>query len=226
MEGGLMKSRMKQNLTVKGGVEDATKHYDTREPGSCRRLRASRLTCARANWVRPLARPRAGHEAGLSLGDGRLRCVRLRVPQRPGTHRSGRIEGQDDRARQRRVAGNLRSEFASNGIDPSSIKYVEAANSWGQVLVQGKADAALSWEGLRAQWKGQGLEFDYLVAQLLETAGQHLRYASRGFRGCVEKGTPTRSTSAAGRWVSSSGISTSVPQRRSRCSSSPLELRR
>src|ERR1700730_12250204 len=48
MEGGLMKSRMEQHLTGKVGVEDATKHYDAREPGSCTRLRASRLTCARA----------------------------------------------------------------------------------------------------------------------------------------------------------------------------------
>jgi NitT/TauT family transport system substrate-binding protein len=55
--------------------------------------------------------------------------------------------------------------FASNGIDPASIKYVEAGNSWGQVLAQGKADAALSWEGLRAQWKGQGLDFDYLIGR-------------------------------------------------------------
>lgn len=55
--------------------------------------------------------------------------------------------------------------FASNGIDPASIKYVEAGNSWGQTLAQGKADAALSWEGLRAQWKGQGLDFDYLIGR-------------------------------------------------------------
>jgi len=55
--------------------------------------------------------------------------------------------------------------FASNGIDPASIKYVEAGNSWGQTLAQGKADAALTWEGLRAQWKGQGLDFDYLIGR-------------------------------------------------------------
>jgi len=32
-------------------------------------------------------------------------------------------------------------------------------------VAQNKADAALSWEGLRAQWKGQGLEFDYLIGR-------------------------------------------------------------
>jgi NitT/TauT family transport system substrate-binding protein len=55
--------------------------------------------------------------------------------------------------------------FASSGIDPASMKYVEAGNSWGQALAQGKADAALCWEGLRAQWKGQGLDFDYLIGR-------------------------------------------------------------
>ena len=55
--------------------------------------------------------------------------------------------------------------FAQAGIDPASIQYAEAGNSWGQVLAQGKGDAALSWEGLRAQWKGQGLDFDYLLGR-------------------------------------------------------------
>ena len=31
--------------------------------------------------------------------------------------------------------------------------------------MQGKGDAALSWEGLRAQWKGQGLDFDYILGR-------------------------------------------------------------
>lgn len=51
------------------------------------------------------------------------------------------------------------------GLDPKSVKYVEAGNSWAQALSQGKTDAALSWEGLRAQWFGQGLDFDYVMGQ-------------------------------------------------------------
>ena len=31
--------------------------------------------------------------------------------------------------------------------------------------MQGQGDAALSWEGLRAQWKGQGLDFDYFLGR-------------------------------------------------------------
>ena len=45
------------------------------------------------------------------------------------------------------------------------MSYAEAGNLWGQALMQGQGDAALSWEGLRAQWKGQGLEFDYFLGR-------------------------------------------------------------
>lgn len=54
-------------------------------------------------------------------------------------------------------------ELAQLGIDPGSVQYVEAGPQWGQALLQGRGDAALSWEGLRAQWTGQGLDFDYLL---------------------------------------------------------------
>lgn len=55
--------------------------------------------------------------------------------------------------------------FAAAGVDPASINYVEAGAGWAQSLSQGQADAALSWEGLRAQWTGQGLDFDYLIGR-------------------------------------------------------------
>ncbi|HTO82795.1 MAG TPA: ABC transporter substrate-binding protein [Methylomirabilota bacterium] len=55
--------------------------------------------------------------------------------------------------------------FAQAGVDPKAIKYAEAGQTWGQSLQQGQADAALSWEGLRAQWTGQGLDFDYLIGR-------------------------------------------------------------
>ena len=37
--------------------------------------------------------------------------------------------------------------------------------AWGTVLKEGKGDSALAWEGLRAQWKGQGLDFDYILGR-------------------------------------------------------------
>jgi NitT/TauT family transport system substrate-binding protein len=59
--------------------------------------------------------------------------------------------------------------LSAAGVDPASVKYVEAGNAWGQTLAQGQADSALSWEGLRAQWKGQGLDFDYLLGKNFST---------------------------------------------------------
>jgi NitT/TauT family transport system substrate-binding protein len=55
--------------------------------------------------------------------------------------------------------------LSEGGLDPKAVKYVDAGNSWAQALSQRKADAALSWEGLRAQWLGQGLDFDYIMGQ-------------------------------------------------------------
>lgn len=53
--------------------------------------------------------------------------------------------------------------LAAAGVDVKKIKYVEAGwPTWGTALKAGKGDAALCWEGLRAQWKGQGLDFDYI----------------------------------------------------------------
>jgi NitT/TauT family transport system substrate-binding protein len=52
------------------------------------------------------------------------------------------------------------------GVDIKKVKYVEAGwPTWGTALKAGKGDTALSWEGLRAQWKGQGLDFDYIIGR-------------------------------------------------------------
>lgn len=49
------------------------------------------------------------------------------------------------------------------GGDPSKVNYVAAGTGWAQTLQAGQADAALSWEGLRAQWLATGLDFDYIL---------------------------------------------------------------
>jgi NitT/TauT family transport system substrate-binding protein len=49
------------------------------------------------------------------------------------------------------------------GGDPSKLNYVAAGTGWAQTLQAGQADAALSWEGLRAQWLATGLDFDYIL---------------------------------------------------------------
>jgi NitT/TauT family transport system substrate-binding protein len=49
------------------------------------------------------------------------------------------------------------------GGDPSKVNYVAAGTGWAQALQAGQADAALCWEGLRAQWLAMGLDFDYIL---------------------------------------------------------------
>jgi NitT/TauT family transport system substrate-binding protein len=52
------------------------------------------------------------------------------------------------------------------GVDITKVKYVDAGwPTWGTALKEGKGDSALTWEGLRAQWKGQGFDFDYFLGR-------------------------------------------------------------
>ena len=48
----------------------------------------------------------------------------------------------------------------------TKIKYIEAGwPQWGTVLANGEGDAALAWEGLRADWEGKGLKFEYWLVR-------------------------------------------------------------
>lgn len=49
------------------------------------------------------------------------------------------------------------------GVAPSSVRYVVAGADWGQAVALHKADAALCWEGLRAQWLAEGLKVKFLL---------------------------------------------------------------
>jgi NitT/TauT family transport system substrate-binding protein len=51
------------------------------------------------------------------------------------------------------------------GGDHTKVKYTASGSTWGQTLAAGQGDAALSWEGLRAQWKAGGLDFDYILGK-------------------------------------------------------------
>lgn len=52
------------------------------------------------------------------------------------------------------------------GVDISKVNYVAAGwPQWGTALAQGQGDSALAWAGLRAQWKGQGIDFDYIIGR-------------------------------------------------------------
>lgn len=66
--------------------------------------------------------------------------------------------------------------FAAAGADISKIKYIEAGwPQWGTVLASGRGDAALAWEGLRADWEGKGLKFEYWLGQ------KHSRFPANVF---------------------------------------------
>jgi NitT/TauT family transport system substrate-binding protein len=51
------------------------------------------------------------------------------------------------------------------GVDPKSVTYVAVGALWGQTVSEGKADAALTWKGLRAQWDAQGLNLRYILGE-------------------------------------------------------------
>lgn len=52
--------------------------------------------------------------------------------------------------------------LAAQGVDITKVNYVEAGwPAWATALAAGQGDAALSWEGLRAEWIANGLEFEY-----------------------------------------------------------------
>ncbi len=52
--------------------------------------------------------------------------------------------------------------LAVQGVDISKVKYVEAGwPTWGTALASGQGDAALAWEGLRAEWISKGRDFEY-----------------------------------------------------------------
>ncbi|HEV7277390.1 MAG TPA: ABC transporter substrate-binding protein [Devosiaceae bacterium] len=52
--------------------------------------------------------------------------------------------------------------LAVHGVDVSKVNYVEAGwPTWSTALKAGQGDAALSWEGLRAEWIATGLDFEY-----------------------------------------------------------------
>lgn len=68
--------------------------------------------------------------------------------------------------------------LVEQGVDPKTVKYQEAGPQWGQVTALHKADAALCWEGLRAQWQAQGLKLRYLIGQQFSKQPSNV-YAAR-----------------------------------------------
>jgi NitT/TauT family transport system substrate-binding protein len=51
------------------------------------------------------------------------------------------------------------------GVDPESVEYVVTGMQMDRAVAEGRVDAALCWEGLRALWQAQGLGLRYLIGQ-------------------------------------------------------------
>jgi NitT/TauT family transport system substrate-binding protein len=49
------------------------------------------------------------------------------------------------------------------GVDPKSVTYISAGAQWGQAVSLGQVDAALVWEGYRAQWDAIGLDLKFFI---------------------------------------------------------------
>ncbi len=161
----------------------------------------------------------AERSARLRLGDGRLRCLRLRLPQGETTGDRDGSRREDDRPR-RRFGGRPSVDpmiAQAGGLDPASWSSMPIAGvtAWGQALQQGQADAALSWAGLRAQWRSEGLDFDYSWAR----TGRSSRPTRSSFATLTSRTRPsptsTAGTCAAGRWDWSSDTRTRAPRPRS-----------
>ena len=58
---------------------------------------------------------------------------------------------------------------------PRSPIWRAAGRPWGTVLASGQGDAALAWEGLRADWEGKGLKFEYWLGL------DHSRFPANSF---------------------------------------------
>ena len=83
------------------------------------------------------------------------------------------------------------------GITPSTVKYVTAGAQWGQAAEQERADAALSWQGLNAQWKGQGLQLKYLIGTTFSKLPSNVYCVETRISTMRRRGTSTRASSKA-----------------------------
>ena len=116
---------------------------------------------------RVLARPDAGHSDS-------SRCSRWAAPTcstSPSARARRRPTSRASKARpscSAAPAGRrspIRCWRRRASTSPRSNMSTPAGRPGAQRWRQGQGDAALSWEGLRAQWKGQGLDFDYILGR-------------------------------------------------------------
>jgi NitT/TauT family transport system substrate-binding protein len=110
--------------------------------------------------------------------------------------------------------------LAAQGVDISTITYVEAGwPTWGTALAAGQGDAALAWEGLRAEWISTGLEFEYWLGVQNSPCPPTPSWSGRPISRIPTRWPSSSSTCAAGPRGSNSQ-STTRARRCRRCSRS------
>ena len=65
--------------------------------------------------------------------------------------------------------------IVSYGLGLMRVSLPCGVTAWGQALQQGQGDAALAWAGLRAQWKSEGLDFEYWLGK------EHSKFPANSF---------------------------------------------
>jgi hypothetical protein len=159
---------------------------------------------------------RTAHQHRFGVRDGCLRRVRLRLPEGSARLRPQRAEGKTILIGSAGWRAIIDPMFARAGIDPASIRYAEMGNSWAKLLAQSKGDAALSSEGLRAQGRGLGFDFEYLLGREFSKVPANVSSFAAPISRTPRRKSSMRLICAAGPWASSSATSTRGLRRTSR----------
>ena len=164
---------------------------------------------------RLLPRHRGGHRPGLGLHMGAVDVFDFAVAGRGDGGPQG-PRGQDDALGNAGWSSITDPMFAQAGVDITNIRYVEVGwPAWGPAAGRRQGDAALSWEGLRADWQGEGLEFDYCLGKEWSPFPANSFVIRRSDFEDAELKKLIETICAAGRWGWNSGTRTRGPPPRS-----------
>ena len=122
------------------------------------------------------------HEAEVGLPHGRLDTFSLAFRKGEGTNDLKKLEGKTILLGSAAWQSIVDPMLAVQGVDitQGQICRSRLADLGARRSQAGQGDAALSWEGLRAEWIGTGLDFEYwLGVQQLAAVCQHLRRPRR-----------------------------------------------
>ena len=157
-----------------------------------------------------------GSPARLRLRDGRLRRLRLRLPEGKAQGvPASRTSKARPSPRRRWVAGHCRPDDRAGRRRSHQGQVLRRRSTWGQTLAQGQATPR-SPGRVCAPSGRQRSRFRLHPGQgVVEVPGQLVRHPAQRFRETRPSPTSTAATSGAGRWGWSSVTSTRSPRPRS-----------